>query len=94
LCCAEPSPLPNKAELLRTPTGPLESSPSAASISSSTDAAARNKTVSSLFDRAALNESKDFDIPAVRSTPQQTSSLKSGATADLADLPLSNFKSR
>ena len=93
-------------DLLRTPAGPLETSPSLDSQASSADTVARNKTVSALFDKAEGSSSAeqqaadDFDIPAVRNRTLENSKLSSSlslrgrATADLADLPLSDFKAR
>ena len=88
----------NKGELMRTPAGPLESSPSATSSCSdmgSPSSVVRNKTVSSLFDKAAgVEDSEDFDIPAVRVAQQQGSVFRPSASSSLADLPLSKFKAR
>ena len=93
-------------DLLRTPAGPLETSPSLDSPASSADTVARNKTVCALFDKAESSSSAehqaadDFDIPAVRNRTLENSrlsstlSLRGRATADLADLPLSDFKAR
>lgn len=91
--------VPDRADLLRTPAGPLESSPSAESASSS-EIAARNKCVSALFDKATGSEHlpegtvRDFDIPAVRNVNPERSVWSQRDIADLADLPLSDFKSR
>ena len=92
----------DKAELIRTPAGPLEGSPSVAStysLADSPDALARNKTVSSLFDRAeGLDDDSDFDIPAVRTAPQQGNPYRLNPTAaaatHLEDVPLTKLRAR
>lgn len=60
---------------------------------------AQNKTVSTLFDRAAgVEDDSDFDIPAVRSAPQHASPYRlhqnSAAAANLEDVPLSKLRAR
>ena len=87
---------------MRTPAGPLESSPSVAStfsLADSPDAVAQNKTVSTLFDRAeGLDDDSDFDIPAVRTAQQLGSTYrltpKSTAASSLEDVPLSKLRAR
>ena len=92
----------DKAELIRTPAGPLESSPSVAStysLADSPDAVARNKTVSTLFDRAeGLDDDSDFDIPAVRSAQQRSNPYRlnpsTAPATHLEDVPLSKLRAR
>lgn len=87
----------DKSELIRTPVGPLESSPSASSSYSdigSPNAAARNKTVSYLFDKAAgVTDSEDFDIPAVRAV-RHSNTFIPPPHLGIRDIPLSKFRAR
>lgn len=92
----------DRAELLRTPAGPLESSPEGSECEASPgEGAARNKCMSALLDKVADDgrgqDMDDFDIPAVHTAQQhhsQSRSRRPQAAAQLEDIPLSNFRSR